>query len=535
MAIVDRFGNPIEQSVLSEPQTSKIAGLYREWAGHPSRGITPAKLARILQEAELGNIIQQSEFFSDMEEKDGHLQAEMFKRRQALLTVDWSIEPPEGASAQEKSGAAFLTEIYKEIPDFEDVIFDSLSAVGNGFACQEIEWQLQQKVWVPKKIEFHEQREFTLDPQTRSQIRWRAPGVANGEPLLPFGWIEHRHKAKSGYIARAGLYRVLAWPYLYKNYAVRDLAEFLEIYGLPLRLGRYPSGANNAEKNTLLQAVIGIGHDAAGIIPLGMEIEFIEAAKGTEAPFAYMIEMCDQTISKATLGVSVNSQASAKSFGSGSGPSQMDNDLRHDLRRSDARQVSGTYKHQLSYPLLALNRGATPSTRLPELVFHVKDPADLGAEATVLKTLAEVGMPIPISYINQRFGIPVAKAGETLLAPPAATRPRGAGGETEAAPPAPAGKAAALRAQTAAADAAEPDAIDQLIGQALATWQPQMTALVAPIRDEIAAIAGAGGTLEDLRASLATRLKDMPIEDLATALAQADFVTRLAGEAGLDA
>ncbi|WP_308197178.1 phage portal protein family protein, partial [Achromobacter xylosoxidans] len=40
---------------------------------------------------------------------------------------------------------------------------------------------------------------------------------------------------RSGYIARTGLFRVLAWPWLFKNFAVRDLAEFLEIYGLPLR------------------------------------------------------------------------------------------------------------------------------------------------------------------------------------------------------------------------------------------------------------------------------------------------------------
>ncbi len=62
--------------------------------------------------------------------------------------------------------------------------------------------------------------------------------------LRPFGWISHTGKAKSGYLSRTGLIRVLAWPYLFKNYSVRDLAEFLEIYGLPLRVGKYPDGAD---------------------------------------------------------------------------------------------------------------------------------------------------------------------------------------------------------------------------------------------------------------------------------------------------
>nr|WP_321167236.1 DUF935 family protein [Pseudomonas aeruginosa] len=39
------------------------------------------------------------------------------------------------------------------------------------------------------------------------------------------------------------MFRVLVWPYLFKNYSVGDLAEFLEIYGIPMRVGKYPTGA----------------------------------------------------------------------------------------------------------------------------------------------------------------------------------------------------------------------------------------------------------------------------------------------------
>ncbi|MGL9774714.1 MAG: phage portal protein family protein [Sodalis sp. (in: enterobacteria)] len=40
-------------------------------------------------------------------------------------------------------------------------------------------------------------------------------------------------------MAESGLFRVLVWTYLFKNIAARDLAEFLEIYGLPTRVGTY--------------------------------------------------------------------------------------------------------------------------------------------------------------------------------------------------------------------------------------------------------------------------------------------------------
>lgn len=42
--------------------------------------------------------------------------------------------------------------------------------------------------------------------------------------------------------------------------------EFLETYGLPSKLGRYPAGATDAEKMTLMRAVMSIGRNAGGIM-----------------------------------------------------------------------------------------------------------------------------------------------------------------------------------------------------------------------------------------------------------------------------
>lgn len=257
--ILDASGNPIKRAELKEPQTSKLAQLHREFSGHPSRGLTPLKLARILEEAEQGDIRAQHDLFLDMEEKDAHIFAEMGKRKRVLLTVDWDIVPPRNASATEKKLAGYARELIQDVPDFEDVILDALDAIGHGFSCQEIEWELLGSEWLPKEINQRPQTWFQTDRSTRTQIRLRDNSL-DGQALQPFGWITHTHKAKSGYLARGGLHRVLSWPYLFKNYSVGDLAEFLEIYGLPLRLGTYQAGASDEEKATLLRAVMSIGH-----------------------------------------------------------------------------------------------------------------------------------------------------------------------------------------------------------------------------------------------------------------------------------
>lgn len=416
--ILDASGNPIKRSELAEPQTSRLMQLHREFSGHPSRGLTPARLAKILEAAEQGDIRAQHDLFLDMEEKDAHIFAEMGKRKRALLTVDWDIVPPRHASTAERKLAGYAKELIQDVPNFEDVILDALDGIGHGFSCQEIEWEMLGGEWLPKEIHHRPQSWFQTDRETRSEIRLRDMSL-DGQALQPFGWISHVHKAKSGYVARSGLHRVLAWPYLFKNYSVGDLAEFLEIYGLPLRLGTYQAGASDDEKATLLRAVMSIGHDAAGIVPEGMLIDFKEAAKGSEGPFMAMMDWAEKSISKAVLGGTLTSQADGKSSTNALG--NVHNEVRHDLMMSDAIQLAGTLTRDMVYPLLALNKGGVDDRRRqPRFQFVFDDSEDLAVLADALPKLVGVGMRIPYEWAHQRAGIPLAEEGASVLSPPAA-------------------------------------------------------------------------------------------------------------------
>ena len=230
-------GQPISSEALAQPQTSHYSHLQRELQTHPTRGLTPSKLATILDQAEQGDLQAQFDLYEDMEEKDGHIAAELGKRRRALL-VPWSVAPPDKPSARESAAAEQLTELVGELADFEDVLFDVTDAIGKGFACAEIEWHKPGKYWLPKTITHRPQSWFTVHRGYRQELRLRSNTTAAdgsvGEPLQPFGWITHVHKAKSGYLERTAMFRQLVWPYLFKNYSVGDLAEFLEIYGIPV-------------------------------------------------------------------------------------------------------------------------------------------------------------------------------------------------------------------------------------------------------------------------------------------------------------
>jgi phage gp29-like protein len=413
--ILDQFGRPIERATLSEPQSARLGHLAQEFATHPSRGLTPQKLARILEEAELGDIVAQHDLFLDMEEKDGHIYAEMSKRKRALLTLDWDIIPPRNASSEEQKTAAYVKELILDIPNLEDVMLDALDGVGHGFSCLEYEWQLSGREWLPKSIKHRPQSWFQPHPQNRNQLRLR-DYTPEGAELQPFGWIVHTHRAKSGYLTRGGLHRVLAWPYLFKNYSVRDLAEFLEIYGLPLRLGKYGPGASDTEKATLLRAVAGIGHNAAAIIPEGMTIEFEKAAEGQQDPFEAMISWCERTQSKAILGGTLTSQADGASSTNALG--NVHNEVRHDLLVSDATQLGGTLTRDIVFPLLAINKGVPDPRRMPRLAFDTREPEDLKLYAESLPKLVGIGVQVPVNWAQDKLRIPAPKENEKVLVVP---------------------------------------------------------------------------------------------------------------------
>lgn len=508
MAIVDIHGKPFEQHILREQQTARLSQLHEEYADHPSSGLTPPRLASILRAAEQGDIQAQCELFQDMEEKDAHLLAEIGKRRRALTTVDWAVVSPRNPSAVEQAEADWLNEVLQDLPDFEDLLFDMLDAIGKGFAGIELEWERYGREWMPKAFNYREASWFQLDPSTRTELRLR-DGSAEGEPLQPFGWIMHQHKAKSGYVARGGLYRVLAWPYLFKNYAVRDLAEFLEIYGLPVRLGKYPSGASADEKATLLRAVVNIGHNAAGIIPQGMEIDFKEAAKGQHDPFDWMVQWAEKSMSKAILGGTLTSQADGASSTNALG--NVHNEVRHDLLKADAKQVATTLRQYLLYPLLVLNKGGERDPRrLPRFQFDLVEAEDLGTYAEALPKLVEAGMQIPVSWAHDKLRIPLPGKDDAVL-----------GTAAPAAPLAAATRVAALKSK------ANNDPIDDLAEQLANDWEP-VAQLVAPMQQLLASCK----SLEEFRDRLPEVIPQLDAGQLAELIAQGMFAGTLAGRTG---
>ena len=388
---------------------------------HPAIGLTPLKVHALLTQAEAGNMNAMLALFEDMEERDLHLLAEMGKRKRTVAKLDWSIKAPKNADANEQKYTEVISELMGIIENFEDIITDSLDAIGKGFSCHELHWVREGNVWLINDMQWHVPQRFIIDPFNQRELLLAGNGLSDDEPLWENAWLVHTHKAKSGYLVRGGLHRALVWSYVFKNYSVRDLAEFLEIYGLPLRLGTYPAGATNGEKMTLLRAVMDIGHRAAGIIPQGMMIDFKEAAKGSSDPFMDMIKWCEMSQSKAILGGTLTSQADGKSSTNALG--KVHDETRLEIRDSDAKQLAASLSRDVIGALMRINYPHVSPRRYPKLVFDLAETEDIGVYSEALPKLVSIGMQIPAPWAHKRLGIPMVSGDEPVLAVPQTTNP----------------------------------------------------------------------------------------------------------------
>lgn len=318
--------------------------------------------------------------------------------------------------------------------------------------------------------------------------------------------------------------------YLFKNYSVRDLAEFLEIYGLPLRVGKYSPGASKDEKLALLRAVTEIGHNAAGIIPDSMAIDFQSAAQGSQDPHEAMMDWCERTQSKAILGGTLTSQADGKSSTNALG--NVHNEVRHDLKVADARQLEGTIRRDVLYPICALNFGVTDRRRTPSFKFDTREPEDLKLYAEALPKLVGIGLKVPVNWAHDKLAIPRPKEDEPVLevarpemAVPPELRPQPA-----QAPKQPRTAAMTYRAVLTNKDGeiVYPDqqaidlATENLPGQAL---DVEAAKLLAPAIEAVRS----GGSPEDAIEALVTAYPEMDDSALQELLARAIFVADVWG------
>lgn len=426
MPLLDQYERPIDLSKLREEEAGPtVTGVRQVVTGHPAQGLTPVRLARILREAEEGDATRYLELAEEMEEKDLHYLAVLGNRKRAVAQLEITVEPASD-SADDEANAQLVRDFLAR-DELEDELCDILDAIGKGYSVTEIIWEMSERQWMPQRLEWRYPQWFETDREDGRTLRLR--DIEGPRDLSPFKYITHLHKAKSGLPIRGGLARPVAWAYLFKNYDIKDWVAFAEIYGQPLRLGKYGPGATPEDKATLLRAVRSISTDAAAIIPASMEIEFVEAKlTGNIDLYERLAEFFDKQISKGVLGQTLTTEVGS----SGSyAASKTHNEVREDIERSDARQLAGSLNRDLGRPIVDLNRG--PQKAYPKIKIGRQEQTNVEELSDSLAKLVPLGLRVSATEVRGKIGMEEPQGDDELLGRPETPAPaEGEPGQAEA-------------------------------------------------------------------------------------------------------
>jgi len=555
--ILDYRGQPVEMKTLAEELAApSMAGVRTPW--WPAvYNLTPDRLGQILAAVDSNDINEYLTLAEQMEESDLHYHSVLSTRKLAVGSLALTIESVTDDKRDEEI-ADFVGEVMRD-DAAPGLLSDLLDAVGKGFSVCEIMWDRSGSQWVPSAYEWRDPRFFMFDRDTGRELRLRdEKDLAVGVPLAPYKFVQHRPKIKTGVPIRGGLARLAAIAYMCKNYSLKDWLAFAEVFGMPIRVGKYDSGATDDQKRELLRAVSNIGTDAACIIPKSMLIDFISASTSTggDKLFMGLADWLDAQVSKGVLGQTMTADAHAS--GIGSGQAQVHNEVRQDIRDDDANKLAATIKRDVVRPLVDLNFGPPASGHYPRVRLVLETADDLESLSKSLPPFIEQGLRVEESVIRDKFNLPAPAPDAMLLHPRASSAPAPvtpAEPGVAAPPTTPAATARRIQELTAiellarvrhgetltpdqrgllAAYVAtcqshgtqDEDEIDRLTNEALRGWRQVADPVLAPIIQA----AEQAGSADDFVAELGRIAGTTNLDELAQQLATRTFESRALGD-----
>jgi phage gp29-like protein len=522
-------GEPVDRGLLGrEVATPTLAGLRAVHHEAVASGLTPERIAQVLRQAATGSARDYLTLAEEMEERYLHYGAQVQTRRLAIEAITPSVQVPKGVPARVADA------VHELVAD--SGLVDALGAltdgIAKGYAVVESIWEYQGGLLRPVALKSRDQRFFLYDRVTQTELRLAVDGEPDGAPLAAAKFVVHAPRSKTGIPIRRGFARAACWAFLVQQFTLKDWAAFSEIFGMPLRLGKYHAGASDADKRALLRAVAGLSSDAAAIIPQGMEIAFVERKALEGSTFEKLIDYVDRNVSKLVVG-----QTMTADKGASLAQAKVHNEVRLDILRADCRQLAHTVNADLVQWFVALNFG--PQDVYPRVELPVAEPEDTTALADGVAKLVPLGLKVSQNEMRSKFGLSEPAEGDELLGPappaPAVAAPQGRQQGRQS------GTKATLAAHAvgcactgclATAAAAGPGAIDveaeleDLADEALADWAEMVDPLLAPLREAI----DRASSFDELQAMLPDLARRVDGRRLAEALERLTAMARGLGD-----
>lgn len=311
-------------------------------------------------------------------ERDTHAFAMLQKRKKGLVAREWQVEPG-GERAIDKEAADLVEEQLRALP-FDRICEDMLDATLKGFAISETIWGRDGNRIRPERLVSLDQRRIAFDRDWKPRLlTWN--DMWQGVALPERKFVVHRVGVKGNNPYGLGLGSRLFWPVLFKREGIAFWLHFLEKFAGPTIIGKTPYGSLNEEQSKLLNTLSRAQTSSAITVPIGTDIEFLEASRSGSVTYEQFLNYWDRQISICVTGETLTTQVS--DAGGNRALGEVHQEMLDLLIDSDADLLADALREQLLTWMVGFN---IPGAAVPS-VWRLR-PKNEAAEANSRKAKA---------------------------------------------------------------------------------------------------------------------------------------------------
>lgn len=436
---------------------------------------------------------------------DSEVKSTFGQRQLAVTQCEWQVDPG-GKRAIDKAAADFMRDQLNAI-GWDNITTKMLFGVFYGYSVAEAIYEVQGRYIGIKQVKVRNRRRFRFGKDMDLRLL-TYQAMTEGVPAEPpYFWTFNTGADNDDEPYGLGLAHWLYWPVFFKRNGIKFWLIFLEKFGMPTGVGKYPADATPEEKAKLLAAVRAIQTDSGIIMPDGMAIELLEAARSGTSDYKALHDTMNEAIQKVVLGQTASTQGTPGKLGN----DNLQGDVRADIIKADADLICESWNLG---PSVWLTQWNFPGA-VPPRVFRVTDePEDLDSRATRDGDIAKLGYKPTLNYIRSTYG----EGYEPDTTTPPTNLPKGV-----------AANGAQFAEDSAKAD--PPDVGAQLGSEIGDQAQPAIDGWV----DQVSAMADKATSLAQLRSMIVEAYAELPLDQLGEVISAGLQAAQAAGRFDVDA
>lgn len=427
---------------------------------------------------------------------DDEVKSAFTQRQDALISREIKVEAGGERPIDIEAADAMRQQI-------ESLGFDRITrlmhyGVFYGYAVAELIYGVRDNLLWFDEVKVRDRRRFRFSPT--GELRLLTPqNMTMGEPCpAPYFWSFATGADHDDEPYGMGLAHWLYWPTFFKRNDIKFWLIFLDKFGMPTVAGKHPEGATPEQKRNLLALTRAISTDSGVIMPEGMKLEMLGAARSGAADYQAMYNAMNEAIRRVTVGQISSSGGASKGIG---GDESLQDKILTSIAKSDADVICESWNRGPGKWFTDFN---FPGAAVPKVSRVFEEAEDLKDRAERDKLISETtGYRPTLGTVKETYG------GEWEPKPVA----------TEPAP-------VTSPASTEFAEHShQPDAPTAMAGRLNRELQPTTDGWM----EQLQQLVDDAESLEALRDGLDKLLPEMSLEHYAEVMAQAMSAAALAG------